>query len=199
MPSSAGMSKIRGFSLLEVLAVTALLAIAMGWAMPIWTGGLKQAHSHSQAIRLLMGVLEQARSAAVASGLETHVVFWKRIVPEINALLIVQTEDIPDAVAKPVREFLSGWIRLPQGCSLEWNLPGGDEFPETVAPSSLPLSPPEQELSMLSFGPYGNVIRPVSGPLKFRIGSGPDAGVTHDEVNVGRFSGRAVWEGVRIE
>lgn len=195
------MSKIHGFSLLEVLATLVVITTAMGFTLPVWKGS-RDSLQRDQAIRLAMGVLQNARHIAIATGLETHVLLQKQELQKQAALLIFQTKDIVDRATNTSPRLLSKWIPLPPGYSWQWKEARHertDDFPKIHIPSSFPSLPSDADWIVLSFGPTGNVTFPPLGPLKLQIGNLNHKETLFDTIHVARFSGRTIWEGEPVD
>lgn len=105
----------RAFSLLELLAVIAVIGTMMALAMPSLASFTSPA-GRKGAVIVVMNALEQARVSAIESGRETVVLFWKKNgVPgfpsdEPDSLMILRRTE-----ATSNWEPLSRWVKLPSG------------------------------------------------------------------------------------
>ncbi len=108
------LKKQSGFSLLELLAVTAILALIAGLLAPALQG-LTSPAGRKGAVTIVMNTLEQARVSAIETGREVVVVFWKKNgtdesqPDEQDAMLILRKNDAE------AWEPITRWIKLPRG------------------------------------------------------------------------------------
>ncbi|GAB4171449.1 MAG: hypothetical protein Fur0032_10660 [Terrimicrobiaceae bacterium] len=102
-----------GFSLLELLAVMAIVVVLVGLLLPAvsaWTssGGRRGA------VTLIMNTFEQARVAALESGRSVYVIFWRRQYPERDSIMVLRQPEQEGGNFEP----LTRWIKLPKGVLL---------------------------------------------------------------------------------
>ena len=108
------LKKQRGFSLLELLAVTAIVGMLMALAVPAISGFTSLA-GRKGAVIVVMNALEQARVSAIETGRETVVLFWKKngvagFPPdEPDSLMILRINEAGSW------ESISRWVKLPDG------------------------------------------------------------------------------------
>ena len=127
---SDGVSKCRltakGFSILEILAALALLAIATMLVLPAVYGIMKTV-SRNSAISSILTTLENARTEAIASGRCTYAVFKDRDYPSVDAMLVVsQSED------EKKLDVIGNWIYLPQNIGFYQTSPLRSIFKEQL-------------------------------------------------------------------
>jgi hypothetical protein len=161
------------------------------------------------AVNILMNTMEQARVAALESGRDVHVVFWKRRFPERDAIMVVREPD-PDSTTTTY-ELLTRWIKMPKGVLLYGNdnptstiLDGGTNG---LRLSELPGDVAEADIAVLTFNGFGGVDFPKSpsAPLMLFIADGvrgtdgneavfrKDTGI-FEIISLRRYTGRASLE-----
>jgi prepilin-type N-terminal cleavage/methylation domain-containing protein len=105
--------RISGFSLIELLAVMAVVAVMTSLLLPS-ISGLSGTAGRRGAVNTVMNTLEQARVSAVESSRPVYVVFWRRVFPESDALMVLRESDSGTGNY----EQLTRWIKLPKGVLL---------------------------------------------------------------------------------
>jgi prepilin-type N-terminal cleavage/methylation domain-containing protein len=112
--SSHHFKKQSAFSLVELLAVTAIVGMLMALAVPAISGFTSPA-GRKGAVIVVMNALEQARVSAIETGRETVVLFWKKngvagFPPdEPDSLMILRINEAGSW------ESISRWVKLPNG------------------------------------------------------------------------------------
>jgi prepilin-type N-terminal cleavage/methylation domain-containing protein len=192
----------RGFSLVELLAVMAVIAVMMSLLLPSITG-FGGTTARKGAVNTVMGTLEQARVAALESGRNVMVVFARPNVPERDALMVLREPEDPTENY----EALTRWIRLPEKVLLHDPGAGGSLFavpPPADLESRLPVPKPPgtvKDLSVITFNSSGAVEFPSgSQPSNLRVvisegvrGENGQEALTvtgFDIVSASRFTGR---------
>jgi prepilin-type N-terminal cleavage/methylation domain-containing protein len=124
------------FSLVELLAVIAIIATLSALMVPA-------INSHSGvagrrgAVNTIMNTLEQARVAALESGRDVYVVFWRRDFPEADAIGVFRETE----TGSGNYEQLSRWLPLPKRIMLHKPEQGRNIFHESTGlPSSFALN-----------------------------------------------------------
>ena len=150
----------RAFSLLEVLVVIAILAIMTTLLVPA-IEGFSGSSGRRGAVNLVMGVLDQARVAALEQGRNVHVVLVRRPFPEQDGILVLREDEngmVVDADGNPVDQ-LTRWMNLPKGVLFQSAI---GVFHDDV-PFDLP-DPPQGgevlEYARITFGPTGTILHP---------------------------------------
>jgi prepilin-type N-terminal cleavage/methylation domain-containing protein len=207
------LKKQSGFSLLELLAVTAILALIAGLLAPALQG-LTSPAGRKGAVTIVMNTLEQARVSAIETGREVVVVFWKKNgtdesqPDEQDAMLILRKNDAE------AWEPITRWIKLPRGVLFH----GGDEDSKILYDNSgleavcdtsidsLPGKPAKNTLGAVHFSPTGAVQLPsTSNGLRIALTEGQrgadqtlivnkqkDGG--HEIISLARYTGRATLD-----
>ena len=207
------LKKQRAFSLLELLAVTAILALIAGLLAPALQG-LTSPAGRKGAVTIVMNTLEQARVSAIETGREVVVVFWKKNgtdesqPDEQDAMLILRKND------SEAWEPITRWIKLPRGVLFH----GGDEDSKILSDASglaevsdttiqsLPGNPSKNTLGAVHFSPTGSVQLPsTSNGLRIALTEGQrgadqtlivnkqkDGG--HEIISLARYTGRATLD-----
>ena len=109
------LKKQRAFSLLELLAVTAILALIAGLLAPALQG-LTSPAGRKGAVTIVMNTLEQARVSAIETGRDVVVLFWRKNgstgtqPDEPDALMLLRRNETDTAWEPATR-----WIKLPNG------------------------------------------------------------------------------------
>ena len=107
--------KQRAFSLLELLAVTAIVGMLMALAVPAISGFTSPA-GRKGAVIVVMNALEQARVSAIETGRDVVVLFWRKNgstgtqPDEPDALMLLRRNETDTAWEPATR-----WIKLPNG------------------------------------------------------------------------------------
>ena len=202
----------KGFSLVEVIAVIAIIVIMAGLLAPA-IKGITASAGRKGAVNVLMNTFEQARAAALETGANVYVVLWKRQFPAQDSVLVVR-----DALEWNSGETglvpLTRWVQLPKGILLydppkvaknlfKADPPSGFGF--TSLPKSGGETPDLNELAIVKFTPMGTIQNPSDkDDCRLMIGEGfrgadgnetlvnsrKDAGL-FDVITFRRFTGRA--------
>ena len=107
--------KQRAFSLLELLAVAAIVGMLMALAVPAISGFTSPA-GRKGAVIVVMNALEQARVSAIETGRDVVVLFWRKNgttgtqPDEPDALMLLRRNETDTAWEPATR-----WIKLPNG------------------------------------------------------------------------------------
>ncbi|MCX6962799.1 MAG: prepilin-type N-terminal cleavage/methylation domain-containing protein [Verrucomicrobia bacterium] len=205
--------KQRAFSLLELLAVTAILALLAGLLAPA-LHGLTSPTGRKGAVTIVMNTLEQARVSAIETGREVVVVFWKKNgtdasqPDEQDAMLILRKNDAE------AWEPITRWIKLPRGVLFH----GEDSESKILYDNSglaavsvttidsLPGKPSKNNLGAIHFSSTGAVQLPsTSNGLRIALTEGQrgvdqtlivnkqkDGG--HEIISLARYTGRATLD-----
>jgi len=99
-----------GFSLIELLAVIALIAALISLAMPAWTS-ITRHQAKNSAVSLVMEGLDQARIAASSGKKDVWVVFRNDAAKKASLRLVSQEASSYTP--------LGNWIMLPQGITFQ--------------------------------------------------------------------------------
>ena len=196
-----GKHTLRGFSLIELLAVLAVVIIMMSMLLPA-ISGFGGSTARKGAVTTVMNTLEQARVAALESGRNVMVVFARPNFPERDALVVLREPE--DAAAD--YEALTRWIRLPEKVLLHEPVQGQSVFSANVESvleeERIPVAKPPnttKDLAVLIFNSSGAVEFPVGRTQRnIRISEGVrgengQEALTirgFDMVSVARFTGR---------
>lgn len=89
MTQPPSVSRLRGFSLVELLCVIAVIALMMALIAPA-ISGLSGTSGRRGAVNIVMNTLEQARVAALESGRDVHVLFFRNKFPEPDSMMVVR-------------------------------------------------------------------------------------------------------------
>ncbi len=204
-PRSSG--RCHGFSLLEMLVVVAIIAVMMSLLVPA-IGGFTNTAGRRGAVNVVMNTLEQARVAALESGRPVHVVFYRRVGNEPDALMVVRDPEVDPNTA--ALERLTKWIKLPKGILLHAPPSGstilsGDQntIASRIAPA--PQLQPGESLNIVTFNETGGVDFPTTGRQLFLSegvrGSGSDTAIAErkssqgpgggfEVISISRYTGR---------
>jgi prepilin-type N-terminal cleavage/methylation domain-containing protein len=150
---------LSAFTLIEMLAVVAIIAIMLTLIAPA-VGNFGSTAGRKGAVNILMNTMEQARVAALESGREVHIVFWRRQFPERDAIMVVRDPD-PDS-GTTTYEFLTRWIKMPKGVLLHDNQ-ASNILKEDIAGfrlGELPGNVNASEIGVLTFNGFGVVQSP---------------------------------------
>ncbi len=100
----------RGFSLIELLSVIAVIALMMALIAPA-ISGLSGTSGRRGAVNVIMNTLEQARVAALESGRDVHVLFFRNKFPEPDSMMVIRD---PESGSGDY-ERLTRTTKLPKG------------------------------------------------------------------------------------
>lgn len=200
----------RGFSLVEILTVVAIFGILFSLTGPL-VEGLAGSGGRKGGVTIVMSTLEQARVAAIQSGREVVVVFWKRngmpgtVVGEQDAMIVLQRKE-DDMDWEPI----SRWVKLPKGVlfysdDTESRILDGSalEMIDGIQLGALPGGPDEAHVGALHLTRSGAVQAPNSAiGLRVAITEGHRAengllavdrrGVGgYEVISIAKFTGRA--------
>ncbi len=198
-------SDVSAFSLVEMLAVIAIISIMLALIAPA-IGNFGSTAGRKGAVNILMNTMEQARVAALESGRDVHIVFWRRQFPERDAIMVVRERAWDDT--DPGYEQLTRWMQLPKGVLLHnnhaTNILSQPVSTDRVDASLLPGQVPASEIGALTFNGFGGVIYPNSNLMLFvadgvRGTDGSEAVFRSDSgifeiISLRRFTGRASLE-----
>jgi len=138
------------FSLVELLAVIAIIATLSALMVPA-------INSHSGvagrrgAVNTIMNTLEQARVAALESGRDVYVVFWRRDFPEADAIGVFRETE----TGSGNYEQLSRWLPLPKRIMLHKPEQGRNIFHESVGLPKKDSDEPDADFINRVFFPGG--------------------------------------------
>jgi prepilin-type N-terminal cleavage/methylation domain-containing protein len=198
-----------GFTLLELLAVMAMILLALAALVPAVTS-LSKSSGRKAAISNLLGAIEQARAQAITDGQATYIVFPAQLPGSPDPATIQRYsyrsyavfEDDP-ANPGTVKQ-LTGWRRLPTGVSLR----SGDLGAlATSTPFAFTPLNTTANFPFLKFNTNGEVDpistpSPSSSPVPLGIFEGYVDGTGDKDTNsskftetitVGRLTGRAEY------
>ena len=165
-------SRTKGFSLLEMLVVVAIMAVMMSLLLPA-VAGFSSTAGRRGAVNILMNTFEQARVAALESGRPVYVLLYRRNFPEADSVMIVRDREDGDQTQE--LERLTKWIKLPKGVLLH-NPPGAASILSQALPSEVSvtrLSPSPQlatgeSLNAVKFNESGAVEYPSGSAASLR-------------------------------
>lgn len=98
------------FSLVELLSVMAVIAVMTSLLVPS-IAGFSGTASRRGAVNTVMNTLEQSRVAALEAGSQVYVVFWRRVFPEPDAMMVLRETD----TGTGLYEQMTKWTKLPKG------------------------------------------------------------------------------------
>lgn len=202
-----------GFTLIEMMAVMAIIVILLSLAAPM-LGSFTSVAGRKGAITTLMNTFEQARAAALQTGANVYVVLWKRKFPDRDCVMVVRDPVEWKNETAPVA--LTRWIQMPKGVLLydppsvgktlfKGGVPNG--FSVAALPASGGSSPSETQVAILKFSPMGTISAPAKDYLRVMVGEGvrgtdgnetlitpnKDLGL-FDIITLRRFTGRPALE-----
>jgi len=156
----------KAFSLIELLVVMAVISLMVALMLPA-ISGFSGSAGRRGAVNTVMNTFEQARVAALESGRTVYVVFWRRVFPEADALMVLrETED-----GTGTYEQMSKWIKLPKNILL--HQPAAGQSMLSIDPASVlttgrmprPVTLTAGEsLNVLAFNESGGVAFPTGKP-----------------------------------
>lgn len=154
----------RGFSLVELLVVMGIIVLLMALLVPAMSGWTGTAGRRG-AVNVVMNTLEQARVAALESGRDVYVVFWRPEFPYQDAIMVLREAEGNAAEL----DQLTRWMRLPKGVLLHRPQVGRNIFhPQIVLPEAVANAlnglPGENidsnEVAVIRFNPSGRIVHP---------------------------------------
>ncbi len=204
------------FTLVEMLAVTAIITLLMGLAVPAVKTMARSAGRRS-AIDLLLTTFDQARVTAIRGNSETYVGFADSAFPNADMryrsfiLFRPRSEDDQPPLDVPGTSqyvYLTKWKTLPQGISIksEQNSIVG------AAGATISVSPADQfprlrrgSVPVVVFNNTGGISQPVdSNALKMFVYQGffensrdvttQESRSHFDMISISRFTGRPILE-----
>jgi len=197
-----------GFTLAELLTVIVIASLLLAATVPALEG-ITSSTRHTAGLRLLSGLLEEARARAIAEYATVYVVLDNPTPDRPHAALALYRE--PES-GTGLPEALSPWHPLPGNITFHHSTGEGSpsslfNAPASVRPTrTFPLAREEtpRELPYLAFGPTGEVTAPTRSAyarilLAHRAASDPAAPITALEAfNISLFTGRASYETVPL-
>ena len=215
-------SRSNGFTLLELLLVIGILTLLLGALIPAVTS-LSKSSGRKAGVKLLVGILEQARATAIKDGRSTYVAFAAQPTSGTTSLTdqtlidryfyhaFAVFEDDPAGTAKVQ---ITSWKILPVGISLRTEISfdnasngawGTTDFVFTPAPSGSQT----QQFPFIKFNANGEVVAPPAragststSAIPLRLFEGyvtdkiekPTSKANMDEtINLARLTGRAEY------
>ena len=156
------------FTLIEMLAVIAITSMLLAVSLPAFNGMIRSS-SRRAAISQTMGLLDQARSLAIAEGRPTYVVFADSTFPTpdhwYRAAAIFQ--DAEAAATSPV--MLTAWSMLPPGYSFNCNMAPSVFSAKDPTNTRFPVMGETKAIPYIKFGPTGSVMYPNNDPSLARV------------------------------
>jgi type II secretory pathway pseudopilin PulG len=157
----------QAWSLPEILAVLGVISGLCVIGLPA-LNGLIASQARRASIDLVMGWMDRARSAAIAQGRPTYVVFADQQCPEHSFRAAAIFQDNENPALAPV--MLSRWESLPAGCRFDGT--GNSVFtaPQESLPDGTPATFPVPHrgtlpLPHLKFDATGSVLHPATTDL----------------------------------
>lgn len=185
---------VAGMSIPELLAVIIIIAGMAGLGAAAMNG-LFRSTGRRAAVEQVMGVLEQARMKALASGRAVYVAFADASFPEgqqWKALALYEEGDDPTVPAIGVTR----WNTLPGRMAFGHGLASASVTDEPAEARSFRTPHGERSLPYLKFNAAGAVEYPTHAPLLY-IGCptepGAATGVAWETIKVALFTGRATF------
>jgi type IV fimbrial biogenesis protein FimU len=205
----------RGFALIELLMVLAVMAVLVGISIPAITG-VRSSYDRNSAVTLVMSAIEQARVDALQSGENAYVVMARTTDSGTSPDALIVVGDPPLGSAATGVIPLTKWIKLPQ--NVRFLSSTGtlvvSSLPSSVTASMLPSVGGNPIYSGFTFNSTGSLQYPASGGLDIALYEGIRAGQTetaqgptaaatdglsdsglYEVIRLDRFSGRS-WMNV---
>ena len=163
-------SRTKGFSLLEMLVVVAIMAVMMSLLLPA-VAGFSSTAGRRGAVNILMNTFEQARVAALESGQTVYVGFADGNFPledmRYAAFIVFRTATEEEAAAGKSYVVLKKWTKLPKNISFKntaKSLVGQDELKKqfTGLASQLASTQSDEQFPYVAFNSSGAVDEPSS-------------------------------------
>jgi len=160
----------RAFSLVELITVIAIITVLAALMAPSFSAYSGTAGRRA-AVNTIMNTLEQSRVAALESGRDVYVVFWRRDFPEQDAIAVFREPEVASAQL----EQISKWANLPKTILLFKPSSGSNIFTSTL-PTGLAsqlhfpgsaTTPQDSALALVKFSSSGTVMHPSSDLLLF--------------------------------
>lgn len=156
----------KAFSLIELLVVMAIIVLMVAMLLPA-ISGFSGSAGRRGAVNTVMNTFEQARVVALDSGRSVYVVFWRRVFPEQDAIMVLRDPE----TGSGTYDQMSKWIKLPQNILLHQPAAGEsmlsiDPVPIfTAGRMSTPITLAAGEsLNVLVFNESGGVAFPPGKP-----------------------------------
>lgn len=157
-------SPARAFSLIELLVVMAVVSVMVSILLPV-ISGFSGSAGRRGAVNTVMNTFEQARVAALESGRTVYIVFWRRVFPEADALMVLREPEDGSGAYEP----LTRWMKLPNKILLHQPDAGEsmlsvDNFSSVFDISRMPQPPVTssgENLNVLAFNESGGVAFPL--------------------------------------
>lgn len=158
----------KAFSLVELLVVMAVISLMVAMLLPA-ISGFSGSAGRKGAVNTVMTTFEQARVVALESGRTVYVVFWRRLFPESDALMVLRDTETGTGTYEP----MSQWIKLPKNILLHQPVAGQSML--SIDPASIfntgrmprPITLAAGEsLNVLAFNESGGVAFPPGKPYR---------------------------------
>lgn len=153
-----------GFSLIELLAVMAIITLMISLMAPA-ISGFSSTAGRRGAVNTIMNTLEQSRVSAVESSRPVYVVFWRRVFPEQDALMVLRETE----TGSGNYEQLTRWIKLPKGVLLHQPTAGQSvlsvDASAVFSQARMPYPPnlaPGESINAVVFNETGGVSFPTA-------------------------------------
>jgi type II secretory pathway pseudopilin PulG len=168
-----------GYSLIEMLSVISIIALFGAISLPSMMSLTKQA-GRKAAVNQLLNTFERARTLALETGFNTHVVFVNNTGPDefkFRAYMVlrdVAENETPDVVGGATKA-VTKWEVLPRGISMKSerkSLVGTDNKNEIVVPKTALFPFANVKLPALTFNSSGSINAPGKDALQMFIYEG---------------------------